>query len=565
MDPFPSGVRSPRPATPSLSRRGFVGGAGVAAVMLGTGAWTSGPATPRAPLADYPFKLGVASGDPLPDSVVLWTRLATDPVAADGRGGMPQRSYTVRWEVAADERFRRVVRRGTATASPELGHSVHPEVWGLRPGRDYFYRFSVGGEISPVGRTRTAPPYGTMPPAVTFAFASCAAWPDGYYTAYRHMAAENLDVVVHLGDYIYEYGINENGGRRNTPIGPQFAAETTDLARYRLQYGLYKSDPDLMAAHASAPFIVTFDDHEVENNWAGGIPEAGSQSQGALFMPRRAAAFQAYYENLPLRAAQMPSGPDIQIYRRLSYGRLIDFNVLDTRQYRDDQPYGDGSHAPGPETGDPRRTMMGWEQEKWLLDNFTSSKARWQVLANQAPMARTDRDPGPEELVFMDPWDGYEANRERVLRGARARGVDNLIVITGDRHQNYTNDLLLDYTRPEGEVMGTEFVGTSITSGGDGADTTAEGQAFLAANPHMKFFNSQRGYVRCRVTPETWSSDFRVVPYVLRPGAPVSTRATWVVENGVPGARLDTQNAPTGTRYRAKAPSEAALDAQRTR
>jgi len=553
-------------ARPSLtvSRRGFVGGAGLAAVMLGTGAWADRASAAASPFADYPFRLGVASGDPRPDSVVLWTRLATDPLAADGFGGIPQRDYPVRWEVAEDERFRRVVRRGRVTATPQLGHSVHPEVGGLRPGRDYFYRFAVGSEISPVGRTRTAPASGSLAP-LTFAFASCARWTDGYYTAYRHLAEEQVDVVVHLGDYLYEYAVDANGGKRNVPVAPHLNSETTDLARYRLQYGLYKSDADLMAAHASAPFITTFDDHEVENNWADDHPEAVTPTPaGPLWTARRQAAFQAYYENLPLRAAQMPSGPDIQIYRQLSYGRLVDFNVLDTRQHRDDQPYGDGTHAPGPETTDPATTMMGFDQEQWLLDNFSRSRARWQVLANQAPMAETDSDPGPDKMLFMDPWDGYTANRERILRGAQQRGVDNLVVITGDRHQNYTNDLRLSYDDPAAEVMGTEFVGTSITSGSDGADMTTEGQEFLTANPHMKFFNSQRGYVRCRVTKDAWSSDFRVVPYVTRPGAPVSTRATWVVEDGVPGAQLDTMGKVTGKRFLEHTPSEARLDVQRT-
>ena len=549
----------------SVSRRGFVGGAGAAAVVLGTGAAPSTVSPARADAPSYPFMLGVASGDPLPNSVVLWTRLAVDPLAPDGTGGMPQRPVAVQWEIADDERFRSVVKKGVVTATPQLGHSVHPEVWGLRPRREYFYRFRVGSHISPVGRTRTAPSAEATVSALSFAFASCSRWDAGFFTAYGHLAEEDVDLVVHLGDYLYEYGINAHGGARNQPMGPELASETTDLARYRLQYGVYKSDPDLMAAHAAHAFVVTPDDHEVENNWADEVPEASSQSKGPLWMPRRTAAFQAYYENLPFRASSVPQGADMRIHRRVGFGDLLDLNVIDTRQYRDDQPYGDGSDAPGPESTDPSTSMMGFEQEAWLLGNFAKSSARWQVIANQAPMAETDQDAGPGKLLFMDPWDGYVANRERVLGGAVNRGVDNLVVITGDRHQNYASNLLLDYDDPASPVVGSEFVGTSITSGGDGADMTPGGENLLAANPHMRFFNSQRGYVRCRVTKEEWRSDFRVVPYVTRPGAPISTRATYVVEDGVPGVQLDTQGAVVGQRHRSEAPSEGDLDTRRAR
>jgi alkaline phosphatase D len=309
---------------------------------------------------------------------------------------------------------------------------------------------------------------------------------------------------------------------------------------------------------------VTPDDHEVENNWADEIPEASSQSQGELWMPRRTAAFQAYYENLPFRAPSIPSGADMQIYRRLAYGNLVDFNVIDTRQYRDDQPYGDGSDAPGPESTDPSKTMMGFEQEEWLLDNFTHSRARWQVIANQAPMAETDQDATEAKLLFMDPWDGYVANRERILGGALERDVENLVVITGDRHQNYASNLLLDYDDPDSTVVGSEFVGTSITSGGNGADMTPGGANLLAANPHLKFFNSQRGYVRCRVTPGEWRSDFRVLPYVTQPGAPISTRATYAIENRKPGVQLASEGSIVGQRRSTTTRSEAELDERRT-
>ncbi len=521
-----------------MSRRQALGlgGAGAAAVLLGTGAWNAASAF-AAPKAGNPFTLGVASGDPAPDGVVLWTRLAPDPFAVDGKGGMPATPVRVEYELALDERFRAVVRRGSAVATPELGHSVHPEIRGLAPDREYYYRFRTGGEISPVGRTRTMPSPYSNPRELNFAFASCQAWQDGYFTAYDHIAAEDLDFVVHLGDYLYEYGVGVN--KRGVTVDPRFHTETFDLARYRLQYSLYKVEEPLRNAHARHPFITTFDDHEVENNWAGDISEIDTEpdQDRAVFRTRRADAFQAMYENLPLRRAQMPDGPDIRMHRRLYYGRLADLTMVDTRSYRDDQPCGDGSGTTCADRLDPARTMLGARQRQWLLDGFSRSRARWQIIGNQAPMGQTDRDPGPAVNVWYDPWDGYVAERDRVLTEAQDRGVRNLVVITGDRHQNYAWDLKRDYNDPTSQTVATEFVGTSVTSGADGADMNADGERFLAANPHMRFFNAQRGYVRVNVNRERWQSDYRVLPYVTRPGAPVSTRASFVVEDRIPGVQ----------------------------
>ncbi|WP_067971520.1 alkaline phosphatase D family protein [Nocardiopsis trehalosi] len=525
---------SPAPRSAPLPRRRFlgVGTASAAAVALGAGASAHTPASAQRSSADYPFSLGVASGDPHHDGAVLWTRLAPDPLAEDGTGGMPAEPVDVEYEVALDARFRRVVRRGTAVASPELGHAVHPEVSGLAPGREYHYRFRALNEISPVGTTRTAPPPHTLAGRLPFAFASCQSWSDGHYTAYRHLAEEDLHLVVHLGDYLYEYPAD--GTVRGTAVPDHLATETTTLAGYRARYGLYKSDPHLQAAHARFPWIATLDDHEVDNNWAGPVSQdAGADP--AAFLERRTAAFQAFYENLPLRRASLPVGPDMRLHRRLAYGRLADFTMLDTRQYRDDQPCGDGVRAGCGDRFDPDRTLLGGAQRRWLLDGFTGSDAHWHVLGNQAPMTMTDHDPGPGERVWMDPWDGYVAERDAVLGAAAERGVRNLVVITGDRHQNYAADLKADYADEDSATVGTEFVGTSITSSGDGRDLGPQGADFLAANPHLRFVNEQRGYVRCTVTPGEWRAEFRVVPYVTRPGAPVSTRAAFTVRDRLPG------------------------------
>ncbi|TDQ46103.1 alkaline phosphatase D family protein [Actinorugispora endophytica] len=523
---------------PSPTRRRFlgIGTASAAAVALGTGLFSAEPARAGNTVSGYPFALGVASGEPRHNGVVLWTRLAPEPLAPDGRGGMDDREVTVYYQVATDEDFRRVVREGSATASPELAHSVHPEVSGLRPDREYFYRFGALGEISPVGRTRTAPPPGSLPSRLEFGFVSCQNWNDGHYTAYRHLADEDLAVVLHLGDYIYENPAN--GGIRQVEVPDHLKAETVTLEQYRSRYSLYKTDPDLRAAHERFPWIVTPDDHEVDNNWAGEF----SQDAGVTperFLRRRAAAFQAYYENLPLRRDSMPIGPNMSLHRRLPWGRLADFTMLDTRQYRDDQACGDGLTATCEDRFAPGRSVLGEAQRDWLVEGFANSPARWHVLGNQMPMLQTDVDSGPDTRVWMDAWDGYVAERDEVLAAAVREGVRNLVVLTGDRHQNYAADLKADYTDPDSATVGTEFVGTSISSSRDGQDLGPQGEEMLAANPHLRFVNEQRGYVRCTVTPRRWETDFRVLPYVTRPDAPVSTRASLLVEDGRPGVLTD--------------------------
>ncbi|WP_328387205.1 alkaline phosphatase D family protein [Nocardia sp. NBC_00416] len=522
----------------ALSRRRVLqaGAAGAAALLAGAGLASSAPYRAPRRLGD-PFTLGVASGDPLPDGVVLWTRLAPDPFAPDSLGGTPRAPVTVEYEVAEDEYFRRIAVRGSALATRELAHSVHPEVRGLAPDRWYYYRFRAGSAISPVGRTRTAPVARVN--RLRFAFASCQHWSSGYYTAYRHLCDEDLDFVVHLGDYIYEK--EWASGRSGVAIPETLRAEATDLAGYRLRYAQYKAEPELRAAHAAFPWICTFDDHEIDNNWAGFEPGAGIDIHllPALFRRRRAAAFQAMYEHLPLRIDQLPAGPYARMHRRYAFGDLVDLTMLDTRQYRTPLVCGDGANlvVDCPDRFAADRTILGSRQRDWLIDGLTRSPARWQVLGNQVAMAQSDYDPGPAVAVGTDSWDGYVADRDAVLAAAAARGRGNLVVLTGDRHENYVVDLRGDYRDPASPVVATEFTGTSITTGRDGADLTSRGETLLAANPDMKFFNGQRGYVRVEVDDQLWRGDYRVVPYVREPGAPVTTRAGFVVEHGVPGAR----------------------------
>jgi alkaline phosphatase D len=430
----------------------------------------------------------------------------------------------VGWQVAEDEAMTRVVRRGTATAVPAWAHAVHVEVEGLEPDRWYWYQFKAGGEISPLGRTRTMPPAGAAAERLRFAFASCQHYGEGYYTAFEHMAREDLDLVVHLGDYIYEKSDVKNPVRRiHTP-------EIFTLDDYRARYALYKSDPALQAAHAMAPWIVTWDDHEVSNNYANDVSEKPDKYPPAEFLRRRAAAYQAYFEHMPLRRSSLPRGPDLLLYRRLEFGGLASFHVLDTRQYRTDQPLGDGLKETTRGVLDEKATLMGERQRQWLLDGLDRSAAGWNVLAQQIMMVCFDQQVGPGVKTWMDQWSGYEAERRRVIRHFRDGRARNPVVITGDIHCNWANELAPVFDTPDAPPVGVEFVGTSISSSGENHPSFAD--AIMAENPNVKFFNGERGYVSCEVTPKQWRADYQCVPYVDRPGAPLVTRASFLVEAG---------------------------------
>jgi alkaline phosphatase D len=522
----------PLPGALQLTRRSFVLGTAsfAAAVLLSGRARGAVAAAPK--FSAYPFSLGVASGDPLPDGIVLWTRLAPQPLAPGG--GMPAEPVEVSWTIADDEALGRVVQRGTAIASPDWAHSVHVEVSGLRPDRWYWYQFKVGSETSAKGRTRTAPPADAIPGKLPFAFVSCNNYEAGYYTAYEHLAREDVNLIVHLGDYIYEGAAynpeaEKNKAKEDRPRRHNGGICHT-LEDYRARYGLYKSDPAFQAAHAMAPWIVTWDDHEVANNYAGILPDSGPSTP--RFMQRRAAGYQAYFEHMPLRRSQQPHGPDMLLHRRLAYGRLASFHVLDTRQFRTDQPAGDGTK---PETElqlDPKGTIMGDAQREWLFTGLERSPATWNVLAQQVMMGHVDKVKGPEVGYSMDQWPGYEFERRRVVKHFGDRKIRNPVVLTGDIHTNWANELPADFEHPDAPSVGVEFVGTAISSGGDGNNDTAAAQWRYDENPCLKFFNAERGYVRCDLTPQQWRTDYKTVPYVTRPGAPLNTRASFVVESG---------------------------------
>jgi alkaline phosphatase D len=481
----------------------------------------------RASFADDPFQLGVASGDPTATGGVLWTRLAPHPLDPDG--GMAGARLAVNWQLASDDAFTQILKRGVATAAPELAHSVHVDVDGLAPDRWYYYRFMAGDATSEIGRFRTTPEADANTP-LRFAFASCQHYEQGLYTSYAHMARENIDLVAHLGDYIYE------SNATTVTVRHHASTEPLDLTGYRLRYGQYKMDPLLRAAHRLCPWLVIWDDHEVDNNYAGLFGENPMVPDEQMRL-RRAAAYQAWWEHQPVRVPRARSWADLTITRTFDWGSLARIFLLDGRQYRSNHSCGDGTkEVPCGDWADPKRTMLGAEQERWLFDGLGASRARWQVLANQVMMAPYDSLPGPGIRHSMDQWSGYPAARDRLLDAVAKHAANRTVVITGDIHSNWVNELHSSFARPDRPVVAAEFVGTSITSGGDGSDRNLmDTPATMTDNPHIKWQNSRRGYVTCTVAGDTWNTEYKTVAYVTKPDAPVDTPTKWRLEHGRPG------------------------------
>ena len=518
-----------------LSRRFALKAFGASAV---TGlALISGVRAIAAPMfKTYPFQLGIASGEPAADGFVIWTRIAPEPFEIDY--GMPAAPIEVRWEVAKDRGMRETVANGTAIARPELGHAVHVEVGGLEPNREYSYRFIAGSERSGVGRSRTTPALGQPLANARFAVAGCQNYEDGLYTAHRYLAREQVDFVYFYGDYIYEYRGRAARGSRDGPVNTvrqHVGQEIYTISDYRRRYAQAKMDVDLQAAHASAPWFVTWDDHEIDNNWVSN--EDQDETPQAAFALRRQMAMQAYYEHMPLRASSMPLGTQMQLYRQARYGDLLDLNLLDTRSYRTDQPCCDRLCFVGCEAfNDPSAVLLGRAQEQWLYEKLGASQARWQVLAQQVMMMDLDRIPGEGAAQNLDSWAGYRTPRNRVLDQISDLGRDSVVVLTGDEHQNYAGELHLDGQRPGDKPIATEFVATSISSQGDGEDQRRDTLAIQRENECLKWFNSQRGYVICDVTPDQWLTEFKVVDKVSTKGGALSTRMTMSVDHASPGS-----------------------------
>jgi alkaline phosphatase D len=500
-----------------IGRRFLLGSAAILPLTYLSGCAT-GPTLPSGL-----FRLGVASGEPTAGGFVLWTRLAPDV-------GMPSVPVEVAWTLARDEGFSRIVRRGTAAATPDDAHSVHVQVDGLEPG-EYWYRFVANGEASPTGRSRTA----SAGNRLRLAIGSCQQYEHGYFVAHRDIAANaSLDAVLFLGDYIYEASWGRN------PVRSHNAAEATDLAGYRNRYALYKSDRDLQAAHAAHPWLVTWDDHEVANDYADA---RGERQTAAAFLRRRADAYKAFWEHMPLSPARRPDGAGLKLYRAFDFGGLARIALLDDRQYRDHQacprPHLSGGgnvigEAQCPQRLDPRRSLLGHAQEQWLEATLDRSPARWNLLAQQTLMAQFDRELGPHRSFWTDGWDGYPAARRRLLDFITARRPANPLVLGGDVHATYIADLKPDFDDPRSAVVATELCGTSITSQGPAPADTARRKA---ENPHMRFADSAtRGYLHLDLQSDRAFMELRGVADVRQADSAVSTVARFVVEADRPGA-----------------------------
>ena len=483
---------------------------------------TAAPATtttqPAVQLPGDPFTLGVASGDPDATSVVLWTRLAPEPLTG---GGMPTNDVPVQWEVSTTDDFAEIAAEGTETATTANAHSVHALAT-LDEG-DWFFRFRVGEYTSPVGITRRSPAAGVA--EARFAVGSCQNYSDGYYAAHRDIAEQAPDFVVWLGDYIYEGG--------GLPYDPDVVERThignepTTLDEYRLRYAQYKTDPNLQASHAICPWFIIWDDHEVENNYAGVTPQDPADAAG--FGARRFAAYQAWWEHQPVRLEPPVADQEYRIYRDAQWGDLIELALLDGRQYRSDQACGDATlslDAPCPETSDPTRTMLGADQEQWLLDTLGASSAKWNVVGNQVILADATFNGA---VLNYDQWDGYPAERATLLQAFAAQAIVNLVVITGDIHLAAVAQLRAG-DRATGTAVGVEFVTTSISSDGLIGDELTD---VLKSFPNLVDAElAHRGYTLHTVTPDRWTAEYRIVAEVDDPNSAVSVYGSYLVEAG---------------------------------
>lgn len=514
-----------------LQRRDLLGLATAAASTL----WLPRSSWSQPRLKNDPFVLGVASGSPAHDSVVLWTRLLPgEPLAG---------AVTLRWEVAHDESFRRIVRSGQVQALPELAHAVHAEVTGLAPDRWYFYRFQAGDAVSPIGRTRTFPAPDASPARLRLGYASCQRWEHGFYSAWHHMRAENLDAVLFLGDYIYEYPGAVNAVRSVS------GGWVLTLDDYRQRYALHKSDANLQAMHAACPWLVTWDDHEVQNDYAGLHEGNGVLGMGTVadFAARRAAAYQAYYEHMPLRAsvltqalAGLSRGAEMRIYQQVPFGRLASIYLLDARQYRDRQPClkngKPGGSLVDPAAcaawNDPQRSYLGRAQEQWLDGALARSVGRWNVIGQQTLFGMRDAHSGPGQRLWNDGWDGYAAARTRLTDALRHYQVSNPVLLGGDVHENWVGHVKADYADVASSTVGVEFCGTSISSRAGGAAQVPER---LAENPHYVFADAKyRGYGVVEFTPGQLSTTLRAVVDATQPDSAITTLARFAVTSGRP-------------------------------
>jgi len=482
----------------------------------------------RQRFVDYPFRLGVSSGSPTPTSVVLWTRLCADPLHG---GGIDDQRIRVTWELADDERFASVRQRGEWYTSADLAHSAHVEVSGLAPNRPYWYRFFVGDAVSPTGRTRTLPASHELPSGARFATASCQHFEQGYFHAYRGLIADEPQFLIFLGDSIYESSWGDD------PVRSHVGGVARSLDAYRNRHAQYRCDPDLAAAHAAFPWIVTLDDHEVENDWAGDL----SQHRDPQFALRKAAALQAFFEHMPLPLSAIKAGGSLELYTSWDIGRLARINLLDTRQFRDPQPCPrpgiSGANTVSDELCPARngvgRTLLGARQQRWLESQLTRSPATWNVLAQPTLFSPLHQLRDGVTNHYTETWDGYPKARQGVIDTIVRQRVKNPLILGGDVHCTYAMDVREHPDRDSSKTVATEFTGTSITSAGFPQKSV---DGFLAFNPHARFANSDdHGYLLFDVSAQRTAVRLRTVTSVKERDAPLSTRASFVVEAGKPG------------------------------
>ncbi|GAA2806082.1 alkaline phosphatase D family protein [Streptomyces showdoensis] len=518
------------------SRRTVVKAAAVSAVVTPALVAAASPALadPAAPA----FLHGVASGDPLPDGVLLWTRVTPTPDAAPGSGAGPD--VTVTWELAEDRAFARTVANGTAQATAASDHTVKADVRGLRPATAYWFRFTAGGVVSPTGRTRTAPAADSAAPGIRFGVVSCANWEAGYFSPYRHLAARaDLDAVLHLGDYIYEYGTGSYPEAKYTVRKHEPAHEIVSLADYRTRHGKYKTDADLQALHAAHPIVAIWDDHEFANDaWSGGAENHTPGAEGD-WAARVAAAKQAYFEWMPVRTSTEGT-----VFRRLRFGKLADLHLLDLRSFRSQQA-GTGSGK----VDDPERSITGRAQLDWLKSGLSGSDAAWQLVGTSVmispvafgalpahllePLAGLLGLPKEGIAVNVDQWDGYTDDRKELLRHLTDRGIRNTVFLTGDIHMAWANDVpVTAATYPLSASAATEFVVTSVTSDNlddllhvaPGTLSAVAAGAVKAANRHVKWVDmDHHGYGVLDVTAERSQMDY----YTVSDRADVHATASW--------------------------------------
>jgi alkaline phosphatase D len=502
------------------SRRDFL------ALALWTPLASCAAAVPK--FAAYPFSLGVASGYPHSDSVLIWTRLA--PSLAGG--GMEPEPAPVRWELAEDEGFKRIVRKGSALALPENAHALRVEVDGLAPARVYHYRFHCADATSATGRTRTAPGAGQADTRLRLAVASCQQYEQGYYVAHRHLAAEDCDLVAFVGDYIYESSWGRDHVRKHgTP-------EPVTLADYRDRYALYKSDADLQAAHAAAPWVTIWDDHEVDNDYAADR----SEELDPAFAKRRVAAYKAFFEHMPLRPSVLLADGGVRIIDRLDWGGLAQLHLLDGRQYRSPQacpkPNRGGSTMVGAECTDrldPALSLLGAEQERWLDQGLGSSRAAWNLIVQTTlfvPAPAPSRNGAP--VWWTDGWDGYPAARERLVKSIVERRPANPVILGGDVHCAVHANVHARPESPDSPVVAAEFVCTSITS--QGFSSAKASAAMRALNPHIRHHDGMtRGYHLIEIGRDGLQASVRGVETVKRGDSRIATVASARVASGRAG------------------------------